>query len=348
MESPVSQYATDTCAAGITRKETTGMIITAIVLFALLQILIVSFLLPKKSKHKRTEGHAVITGGSSGIGLEIAKKCALEKQPDGSPAFSRISLIARDKTNLERAQHDVSTAGVRVDIYQADVSSWESVSLAAKEITNPPTILFNVAGMAVAKRFLETPISDFSRLMSVNYLGSVYATRAFLPDMKRGSTIVFTSSAAGQVGLYGFTAYSASKFALKGFAESLAMELDPLGIRVRLAFPMDTNTPGLERENVDKPEETRRISEGGGIYEAKEVAEKMVFEALHRENFQIYFGVEGWMLSTVTAGMCKVENAFDAFCQICFVPLLRYICLFYHAYWRSIVLKCHQEREEET
>ena len=63
--------------------------------------------------------------------------------------------------------------------------------------------------------------------MNANYIGSVYATRAVITDMKRQNTgrIVFTSSQAGQVGVFGYTAYSASKFALRGFAEALQMEV---------------------------------------------------------------------------------------------------------------------------
>jgi 3-dehydrosphinganine reductase len=63
--------------------------------------------------------------------------------------------------------------------------------------------------------------------MNVNYLGSVYACRAVLPGMKARNSgrIVFVSSQAGQIGLFGFTAYSPTKFALRGLAESLQMEV---------------------------------------------------------------------------------------------------------------------------
>ena len=65
------------------------------------------------------------------------------------------------------------------------------------------------------------------KLMDVNYIGSVYATRAVIADMKQQNSgrIVFTSSQAGQLGVFGYTAYSASKFALRGFAEALQMEV---------------------------------------------------------------------------------------------------------------------------
>jgi 3-dehydrosphinganine reductase len=64
--------------------------------------------------------------------------------------------------------------------------------------------------------------------------------------------ILFVSSQAGQIGIFGYTAYSATKFALRGFAEALQMELKPYGIYVTLSYPPDTDTPGFKEELKDK------------------------------------------------------------------------------------------------
>ena len=69
--------------------------------------------------------------------------------------------------------------------------------------------------------------------------------------------VVLVSSMAGQVGIFGMTAYSASKFALRGFAEALRMECKPHGVKVALVFPPDTDTPGFEQENKTTPPECR-------------------------------------------------------------------------------------------
>lgn len=71
------------------------------------------------------------------------------------------------------------------------------------------------------------PLSSLQKLMSINYLGSVYPSRAVIATMKerRVGRIVFVSSQAGQLGLFGFTAYSSSKFAIRGLAEALQMEV---------------------------------------------------------------------------------------------------------------------------
>lgn len=85
---------------------------------------------------------------------------------------------------------------------------------------------------------------DWQSLMEVNYLGSIYPTRAVITTMKerRMGRIVFMSSQAGQIGLFGYTAYSPSKFALRGLAESLQMEVSTirrLPIRFRTALVLD-------------------------------------------------------------------------------------------------------------
>ena len=83
-------------------------------------------------------------------------------------------------------------------------------------------------------------------------------------------TIVFTSSAAGQVGVYGFTAYSPTKFALRGFAEALQMELSNDNISVQVVYPPDTDTPGYKLEQIGKPKETHLISESAGLFRPEE------------------------------------------------------------------------------
>jgi len=113
--------------------------------------------------------------------------------------------------------------------------------------------------------------------MAINYFGTVYATRAFLPFMvedsnegtKSRSTIVLTSSAAGQVGVFGYTAYSPTKYALRGFAEALQMEVQRDNIYVQVAYPPDTDTPGYQLEQDGKPEETHLISQAAGLFSAE-------------------------------------------------------------------------------
>ena len=280
-----------------------GIIIFASIVITLL-LLIQFVLLPS---FKRSKGylnhllqHAVITGGSSGIGFAIAKELVRKK-------CSYITLIARGEMKLKAAQIMLQTFAKEMDsptivtIYPVDVTDASAMQQCAKDIcistskatrdtipspSIPPTLLFNVAGTAIAKEFLHTQPSDFEKLMTLNYLGSVYTTQAFLPfmlhkstgtgeeeksKMKKGvplpKTIVFTSSAAGQVGVYGYSAYSPTKYALRGLAEVLQMELLLENICVQIAYPPDTDTPGYQLEQVEKPKVTQLISETAGLFQ---------------------------------------------------------------------------------
>jgi len=190
--------------------------------------------------------------------------------------------------------------------------------------------------------------ADFSLypwLASVNCFGTVAVTKAFVPHMKEngGGRILITSSGAGQIGLFGYTAYSASKFALRGFAESLAMEYNEQdNIFVSVAYPPNTDTPGFEEENKDKPKETRMMEDEAGLYQASVVA-KGIVDGVCGGRHCIYWGVEGWMLATVTCGMGPCDTFLDFLSQIFLTGLLRLIGLFYLMGFRRIVKKVRKE-----
>jgi 3-dehydrosphinganine reductase len=236
------------------------LVFLAVITLALL------FLLPSNRKKPKDRVHAVITGGSSGIGLALAHECVKQ-------GFATITLIARDDVKLQAAKAELSAAAQNVKTvvvtYSFDVSDPKKCHEKAKIILQqggPPTVLFNNAGISSSDSFADTDVGEFSRLITINYLGCVHLTQALLPSMRGGGTVVFTSSMAGQVGVYGYTAYSASKFALRGYCEALQMETRRDDIRVVMAFPPDTDTPGYKLENETKPKETVAISEAGGLF----------------------------------------------------------------------------------
>ena len=270
-------------------KATPASVITGVVFFLFVPVLLV---LIRRSRHKNKSSllekkqHVVITGGSSGIGLSIARECIGIKKNDGEPMLSHITLIARDKLKLESAQKELNSQidtcygkeknKIRIQIVSADISKYEVISKAidSEVIPNspPPTVLFNVAGTAIPCRFLDADPTVFPHLMSTNYLGSVYTTRALVPHMIQngGGTVVLTSSAAGQAGIYGYSAYAPTKFALRGLAEVLSMELAPYDIHVQLVFPPNTDTPGFELENKLKMEECKLMEDAAGLYQPEE------------------------------------------------------------------------------
>ncbi|XP_077633675.1 3-ketodihydrosphingosine reductase [Crocuta crocuta] len=286
-----------------------------------------------------------VTGGSSGIGKCIAIECYKQG------AF--ITLVARNEDKLLQAKKEIEKHSINdkqvvlcisVDVSQ-DYGQVENVIKQAQEKLGPVDMLVNCAGMALSGKFEDLEVSTFERLMSVNYLGSVYPSRAVITTMKerRVGRIVFVSSQAGQLGLFGFTAYSSSKFAIRGLAEALQMEVKPYNVYVTVAYPPDTDTPGYAEENKTKPLETRLISETISVCKPEQVAKQIVKDAI-QGNFNSSIGSDGYMLSSLTCGMAPVTSITEGLQQVVTMGLFRTIALFYLGSFDSIVRRCMMQR----
>lgn len=236
-----------------------------------------------------SEKNILITGGSSGIGLALARQLARQG--------ANLWLLARNRERLEQAlasleQNDQQKHGILC----ADVSQPEAVQAAIQEIirqTGAPDILINSAGITQPGYVQDLSLEVFERLMQVNYLGTVYMVKALLPEMiRRGSGyIVNISSVAGFIGVFGYSAYGASKFAVRGFSDVLRSELKPLGIGVSIVFPPDTDTPQLAYEEPYKPAETRALSQTAKVLSADQVAEE-ILHGIQRNRYIILPGGE--------------------------------------------------------
>lgn len=233
-------------------------------------------------KQKSVENkHVVITGGSSGIG----KALAIEAVKRGA----HVTILARDISKLNTAHNEIAkhrqNADQKVTPLSVDVSNYKDVEKVLKNLDSnlaPIYMLANCAGFAKAAKLEDTTPEQIAQQMQVNYFGTVYPIRSIIAEMKARNegVIVLTSSQAGLLGIFGFTAYSASKFALRGFAEALDMEVRPCNISVTVSLPPDTDTPGYIMENQGKPKETFVISEAAKLYQPEEVAIKLLDDAL--------------------------------------------------------------------
>uniref|UniRef100_A0A2P2IBI8 3-ketodihydrosphingosine reductase-like n=2 Tax=Hirondellea gigas TaxID=1518452 RepID=A0A2P2IBI8_9CRUS len=178
-------------------------------------------------------------------------------------------------------------------------------------------------------------MEQVKRMMDVNFFGTFAVTQAVVRAMKqRGSTgsdregiIVLTSSQGGLLGIYGFTAYAAAKAALIKFGEALHMEVVPHGLSVTVCVPPDTDTPGFVAENVSKPTETRLLSEAAGLFSAEAVAKNLVNDALSGR-FYSTVGMEGFMLTTLCAGMGPLTHFTDFCAQVFLTGVFRIISAF--------------------
>jgi 3-dehydrosphinganine reductase len=240
--------------------------------------------------------HAIVSGGSSGIGLALARRLAA--------AGSNVTILARRIEQLEAARAAIEvardTANQRVLALSADVADEAAVMAAthtAIEELGAPALVVANAGMVVPGLFEDIPLDAFRRTMDVNYLGAVHLVRAALPAMRAAGKgrIILVSSGAGLIGLYGYTAYAPSKFAVRGLAEALRSELLPDGIGVSLVYPPDTDTPQLKEEIRVRPEVTSRIAASAKICSADDVA-RAILDGLARGRFVI---APGWEMKAL-------------------------------------------------
>ncbi len=182
----------------------------------------------------------VVTGGSRGIGLAVARAAA------GRGA--RVGIIARGAVDLARAGDELGPATA---VCAADVTDRPAVQHAVATLVEGlggVDVLVASAGAGAIGRIGSRPggdvAADAERLMAVNFAGVVNATLAVLPGMlaqERGHIVVI-GSIAGRLGVAGEAAYSASKFAVTGFAEALALELRGSGVGVSLVSPGAVDT----------------------------------------------------------------------------------------------------------
>jgi len=106
------------------------------------------------------------------------------------------------------------------------------------------------------------------------------------------------------------------------------MELRPHNIRVSLSFPPDVDTPQLAAEKEFKPEETRLISEGSGLFTAEQVANDIV-SGLEHWRFYVNTGLDGWMLGTLSCSMTPCSSGLQLLGELLLLPVFRLISLFY-------------------
>ncbi|MCX5849317.1 MAG: SDR family oxidoreductase [Deltaproteobacteria bacterium] len=195
----------------------------------------------------------VITGGSSGLGLATAKELAARG--------AVVILIARNKEKLEAAKNEIMKIGGSVHVFSSDVSKIESITETFKKIeaeVGPPDILINSAGILREGYFDKLPVETFREVIETNYFGVLNSIKAALPFIiKRNGRIVNISSVAGLMGVFGYTTYCSSKFALVGLTESLRYEMKPLGVKVHLVCPSEFASPMTEHLNDTRTPENK-------------------------------------------------------------------------------------------
>ena len=243
----------------------------------------------------RNKKIAIVTGSSSGIGLETSLLLAR----NGFYTYVTMRNLDKSKaiTNLKQKEK------LSLEVLQLDVTTDESVKEAINKIINEQEridVLVNNAGYALVGPFEELAIEEFKEQFETNVFGVIRVTQAVLPIMRRqrSGTIVNISSIAGKIGFPLTSAYVSSKFALEGLSESMAYEIEQFGIKVILIEPgviktnFENNLKIVKRVNItpnsSNSEMTqKRISGFKPIFESSsppmEVA-KVILKAITSEN----------------------------------------------------------------
>ena len=223
----------------------------------------------------------VITGASSGIG----KACAWHFAKNGS----KVVLASRSNDKLKIISQEMMSAGYEVLNVQADVSIKEDCQhLISEAISKFKVIdvLINNAGISMRATLEDMDLSVMKKVMDINFYGTVFCTKYALPHiLKSKGSIVGVSSIAGHKGLPARTAYSASKFAMQGFLESLRIENLKKGLHVLITCPGFTAS-NIRNTALSKDGEVQKESprDESKMMTAEKVAEYIYKAIVNRQN----------------------------------------------------------------
>jgi short-subunit dehydrogenase len=228
--------------------------------------------------------HCLVTGGSQGLGKSLAIKLV--------QAGAHVTILARSESKLkdtttELIKHKINPDQI-VQYFSVDLINYNDVVKVVGKLNevgqNPYWLICNAGSSISGYLNDQIPIQVDGKyktgchewMMSNNYLTTVNVVQSVMQVSKQGTgnkvsgitfeqreklpvRIILVGSIMSVLSMIGYSAYSASKYALRGFADALRSELAPLGIKVSLYFPGNMDTPGYEQENLDKPRITKQI-----------------------------------------------------------------------------------------
>ena len=244
---------------------------------------------------------AVVTGAASGIGRAIADSLARRG--------CHLALADVDAEKLEETAKMAAGSGVRVSRHLVDVADRQMVATFPQAVAarhGGVDILVNNAGVAIGGTFEEVSEEDFEWLFEINFWGVVRMTRAFLPLLRRSddARIVNLSSVFGLISPPGHTAYSASKFAVRGFSNALRNELAGTNIGVTVVHPGGVATSIADNARPAKSDTPEEIAQRKATFKKlarlpPEVAGEIIVKAIERRKARVLVGGDARMMAIV-------------------------------------------------
>ena len=221
---------------------------------------------------------ALVTGGTSGIGLATAQRLADE----GAEVF----ITGRDRTRLDAAAASIGAHGV-----QSDISKPEDLDILVTEIAKHGKgldVVFANAGGGDFATLVEVTPQHYRDNFDRNVAGTVFTVQKALPLMSAGGAVVLTGSGAGAKGFANLSVYSATKAAIRSFARTWTTDLKSQGIRVNVVSPGMVLTPAMQtylENNAGAEEWMRQTIPFGRLAQTEEVARAVLFLASDESSF---------------------------------------------------------------
>jgi short-subunit dehydrogenase len=246
---------------------------------------------------KRLEGRvAVVTGAGSGIGRATSEHLARHG--------CHVAAVDVNVESAEETASRVRALGRRASVHVVDVADRERMRDLPAQVSaalGSTSVLVNNAGVTVARTFEDHQWDDLDWIVGVNFWGVVHGCKFFLPELRRADEahIVNVSSLAGLIGLPLQSSYSATKFAVRGFTESLAAELCATAIGVTAVFPGAIRTQILSSARHAGDPSVEKMSDALSRHApSPDVVAARIVRAIQHDEFDVVVGAEthlaGW------------------------------------------------------
>ncbi len=243
-------------------------------------------------------GVAVVTGAGSGIGRALAQQLAA--------AGSTLALADVDEAGLLETAQSLGKKSAPITTHVLDVADEVGVRSFAEDVTGRHgrvTLLINNAGVSLHGDFEEVSLDDFRWLMNINFWGTVYGVKYFLPMLKREKRahVVNISSVFGLIGPAGQVPYAASKFAVRGFTEALRHELEGGSVGVSCVHPGGIRTPIARRSRIGAGASASKREENIERFERlartpPEKAAERILRGVERREPRILIGTDAYQI----------------------------------------------------